>query len=602
MMAYPAGYLAGRLYAPLADEPFWVRQTVRLLLGLAAWTLAVALAEVVGLPLTSGVVWGYALVCLAGALVVHFAWRPESERPGFGNHEWAMLAVVVATAALRVWQVRGVVWPLWGDAVNHTAAVALFLQQQGLPSDWGAYIPTSTTFSYHFGFHAWAAAVSWLTDVPTWWAVFWTERFLSVLAPLGLYLLVLTFYGDRRVALGAALAVGLWTKMPQYYVNWSRDTQLLGQTLLPLVAYLLSGTARRRGRLVAGILGALSLTAMVFAHYLVYMLALGLVAAVIALLYCRRDGLMTLLVPGVAAIGGALVAAPWVLRVLQTQQAVWQSAHVTYSADFGRLFFEAPPILEYEMLPVLLVAAAGAVVGLRRHTRPTLALLIWLGCMLLTANGYRTPIRALHQVNYIAVYMALYLVTGPFVGVLLAQVSDVLGARVRIAPKALAAAAIVVGSAVGFLSYGTIIDDLYVLVRAEDVRAFAWIEQNTEPEASFLINSFSATGEDGLVVGSDAGWWLTIATGRQASVPVINYQTELVSPEYVARMQALSALDTSALLTDEGVAHLCREAVTHVYIGAVGGPLDGTALAQSTPYSLLYEDGAAKVLTIDCGR
>ncbi len=601
-MAYPAGYLAGGVYYPLADEPVWARITVRLLLGLAAWTLAVALAAVVGLPLTSTVVRAYAAVNLLAATAVHFLRRDKGTRPGFGGHEWAVLAVVLATAALRLWQVRSVVWPLWGDAVNHTAVVSLFLQQQGLPSDWGAYIPTSTTFSYHFGFHAWAAAISWLTDVPAWWAVFWTERFLSALAPLGVYLLTLTFFGDRRAALGAALAVGLWTKMPQYYVNWSRDTQLLGQTLLPLVSYLLVGAAQRRRRAAAGVLGALSLTAMVFAHYLVYMLALGLVVATVALLYQRRHRLAALLAPGIVALAGALVAAPWVWRVLQTQQAVWRSAHVTYSADFGRLFFEAPPILEYETLPVLLLGVAGAVTGLRRHARPTLALLIWLGCMLLTANGYRTPIRALHQVNYIAVYMALYLITGPFIGVFLAEAAGFLHARVRVSPKALAAAAVVAGSAAGLLSYGNIINELYVLVRAEDVRAFAWIEQNTDPEASFLINSFSATGQDGLVVGSDAGWWLTIATARQVTVPVINYQTELVTAGYVSRMRSLSALDTATLLTDQGVAQLCREGVTYVYVGAVGGPLDGMALAQSPLYRPVYEDGAARVLAIDCAR
>ena len=592
--------MAGSLYAPLAREPLWLRITVRILMGVAAWPLIVAGFGALSLPMTPGVVWAYAILTLGGALLILWRGRGRQQPTERDGHAWAMLGVMAATLALRCWQVRGVVWPLWGDAVNHSAAVALFLEQQGLPHNWGAYIPTSTTFSYHFGFHAWAAAVSWITSVPPWWAVFWTERFLSTLAPLGAYLLAVTFFRDRRIGLGAAIATGLLTMMPQYYVNFSRDTQLLGQTLVPLVAYLLAGAVRRSGWSVAAALAALSFTAMVFAHYLVYQLALGLVLAAVVLVAERRRWFGSLIRLGGVAVVGAALAAPWVWRVLQTQQAVWRSAHVQYSPDFGRLFFEAPPILEYETLPLLLAAALGLVVGLRRHPRPTLALLVWLGSMLLWANGYRTPIRALHQVNYIAVYMALYLITGPLVGVLLTYLADVIGPRLRLSRAALAGAAVIAGTVTGFAAYGNLVDETYVLVHAEDVRAFDWIKQNTPGDARFLINAFSATGEDGLVVGSDAGWWLTIATGRDVSVPVINYQTELVSPEYVARLQTLASYDTATLATEAGAAELCREGITHVYVGAVGGPLDGAALAQSPRYRPVYGDGAAMVLAIDC--
>jgi len=339
---------------------------------------------------------------------------------------------------------------------------------------------------------------------------------------------------------------------------------------------------------------------MVFAHYLVYQLALGLVLAVVVLVARPNRWFGALARLGAIAVAGAALAAPWVWRVLQTQQAVWRSAHVRYSPDFGRLFFAAPPVLDYETLPLLLVATIGLAVGLRRHPRPTVALLVWLATMLLWANGYRTPIRALHQVNYIAVFMALYLVTGPLAGVLLAQLMDLVGRWSRVPAGAVASAAVAAAAVAGFAAYGNLINETYVLVRAEDVRAFDWIKENTPEDASFLINAFSATGEDGLVVGSDAGWWLTIVTGRSVSVPVINYQTELVSPDYISRMRTLASYDMAALATEAGAAALCHQGITHVYVGAVGGPLDGAVLAQSPRYRPLLEDGAALVLAIDC--
>ncbi len=331
-----------------------------------------------------------------------------------------LLIGVVATAALRVWQVRDVVWPLWGDAGNHTAAVALFLQQQGLPSDWGAYIPTSTTFSYHFGFHAWAATISWLTDVPSWWAVFWTERFLSAITPLSLYLLGYALFRDPRVALGAALATGLLTLMPQYYVNWSRDPQLGGQVLLPLVGYLALSVARHpQGRARGASLLAVSTAGLVFSHYRVMVFAFAMLLGLLVLVARRGTKPADAAWPAAGVLAGAALGAPWVLRVLAVQRQAAAATPVAYADGFVDVYFAAPPLPDYVQPCILLLAALGLVIGLRRWRRQSLALAVWLLAMLVAANGYRTGISTLSLITYIAVFMVLYMPLGLCFGMLL---------------------------------------------------------------------------------------------------------------------------------------------------------------------------------------
>ena len=47
------------------------------------------------------------------------------------------------------------------DAYHHTLVTALFLDRGGVPHDYAPYAPLAS-FTYHFGFHAFAAALGWL--------------------------------------------------------------------------------------------------------------------------------------------------------------------------------------------------------------------------------------------------------------------------------------------------------------------------------------------------------------------------------------------------------------------------------------------------------
>ncbi len=595
---YTPGYLAGALCRPLSREDPWVRLGVRLLLGLAFWPLLLAVTTALGVPLRPATVWAALVVMTVSGLLV--AWKTRSRlslTPLRQPENLLMAAILLATLALRWWQARDVPWPMWGDALNHSAATALIAQRGLIPSDWQPYIPDSLSFSYHFGFHTWAAALTWVTGMEPWWAVFWTERLLNALAPLTLYLLAMVFFRNRRAALGAALFVGLLTKMPQYYLNWSRDPQLGGQTLLPLLAYLaVSSMAGGRGRRRLLLLLALSVSSLIFVHYRVFVFALCLFATLALLVALRQRSLPRgLLPPALAVAGGVLLTAPWLVYVLRTQAIVARLGNIEYGEGFIDAYFGSPPLFDYLNPFILALAVVGALLAIRSRWREVLALAFWVIALVAAANGYRLGTRGLDLITYIAVFMVLYMPVSLAGGLLFQYIGR---NQARSALPALASAGAIVA---GFALHGDLVDRQYLLVKEPDVRAFAWVRENTSPSSAFLVNSFFASGDDGVVVGSDAGWWLPVATDRAASVPVINYGTEVVSPDYAESVRYWARLETADLLRPNGADDLCRSGFTHIYLGAAGGRLDGDALAADERYQLAYQDGEVRVFAIDCG-
>ena len=603
LLLYPPGYLASLAYPPLAREDFWTRVGLRLLLGLAFWPLLLAVTTVCGLSLMTASLRAITAVLAVLALAAAVAPGTRFLRRSRIEAIALLLALTLAaTGVLRWWQVRAVAWPLWGDAVNHTAATILVVQHGAVPPNWEPFIPTSQTFTYHFGFHAWAAALHWLAGTEPWWAVFWTERFLSVLAPLGLYILANTLFQDSRVALGAAIIVGLLTKMPQYYVNWSRDPQLGGQTLLPLIAYFALAAARPgRWAQPAAALAALSVSSLVLVHYRALVFAACLLPGLaIVLTGPARRRLRALLALGIPSLAGLFLASPWLYHVLRIQRQVVSLTAAWHSEEFAGRYFAMPPLTEYVRPAVLALAVLGMGIALAKHRRGAAALLVWLVFLLLSANGYRFRVRGLDLITYISVFMGLYLLMAPFAGMALAWLATWL----RPLPKAWqqGAAVLLAAILIGFVNYGDIIDDTYVLVESDDVAAFRWVAANTPPQASFLINSFFVSGPGSTVVSSDAGWWLPLVSGRAASVPVINYTTEVISPQYRAQVQELASLSLDDILAPEGPAELCRRGIDFIYTGAVGGRLDPERIAGSGLYRPVFQHGQARVFAVDCKR
>ncbi|HUS16397.1 MAG TPA: hypothetical protein VM536_15475, partial [Chloroflexia bacterium] len=154
---------------------------------------------------------------------------------GMDQLYWGLLAALfLITLLSRLGTSRDLVAGMGLDAYHHTLVTQLFLDRGGVPRDYAPYAPL-VSFTYHFGFHAWAAALGWLAPggLPV-------ERLMPVAGQVGTALPVLTLalfgwrvLGNRWVGLVAGGLAGAMAVFPAFYVNWSRYTQGLGLALLP---------------------------------------------------------------------------------------------------------------------------------------------------------------------------------------------------------------------------------------------------------------------------------------------------------------------------------------------------------------------------------
>ena len=170
---------------------------------------------------------------------------------GIARDPWpyvALAVVMLLVVVTRALQVRDLALPAWVDSVHHTMIVRLIADGGRVPASYHPYMPVDA-FHYHFGFHAGAAALAWLSGLSADRAVLLFGQALNVLAPLAAYTMAWWIGRSRWGGVAAALVVGALCYMPAYYVTWGRYTQLAGLVMLPpLMLFTARALERRRGR------------------------------------------------------------------------------------------------------------------------------------------------------------------------------------------------------------------------------------------------------------------------------------------------------------------------------------------------------------------
>ncbi|MCX7789251.1 MAG: hypothetical protein N2378_01300, partial [Chloroflexaceae bacterium] len=249
--------------------------------------LLLLLAEQLGLAWNAALCWLCLGACAAILLWQHLkrpvprlSVRPDSELI-------TLMALTALGLVVRLYAIRDLPAGLFGDSYHHTVIVQLLIDKQGLFRSWSPYAPL-TTFTYHYGFHSFAAWFSWLSGVPAMASVVVVGQIAGGLAVPGVFLLTRRLIPDPRVALSSALLVALVSVFPAFYVNWGRYTQLAGQTILPVTClawFLLLDTAttpgaRWRALVRPGGLAALATAGVILGHYRV-----ALLSAILVLLY-----------------------------------------------------------------------------------------------------------------------------------------------------------------------------------------------------------------------------------------------------------------------------------------------------------------------------
>jgi hypothetical protein len=551
-------------------------------LSLALYPLLMLWTSLAQLHLGALYAWLPGLIALGVLIWRNRTWRPsviastwrEWQRTAFWP-DFALVVLFGLVFLVRFWVIRSLDVPLWGDSYQHTVIAQLITDNGGLFSSWEPYADIQT-FTYHFGFHSIAAVFHWISGLSMPQAVLWSGQILNGLAVLALYPLAMRISGNPWAGVVALLLGGLLSTMPMGYINWGRYTQLAGQAILPAAIWLgwevLQAKQRDWGSTALAwiALGGLAVT-----HYRILIFA---ALFFVAFFLLNITKLRVVLARTVAlGIGAGLLFLPWfvhlfagkIMLILGTQLSTPAAAASGWTQEYnavGDIFSYLPTYL-WLLLPFSVAWR------LWLRDKGVAIFTLWWFLVLLAANPQWLRLPGEGALTNFAVFIAAYIPAGVLIG---AAAGWLVGKWQQTRALVLLFVAV---CALGLWGARQRLSDINLaqsaLVTEPDERAAAWIQENTKPDAVFLVNAFFAYGGSS-VVGSDAGWWLPLLARRRTTLPPLNYASEEgPRPDYREWINALPLeIQTKGISSPQVVALLHQRGITHVYIGQRQGQVN----------------------------
>jgi hypothetical protein len=238
----------------------------------------------------------------------------------------------------------------------------------------------------------------------------------------------------------------------------------------------------------------------------------------------------------------------------------------------------------------------------RREQRAQLmVIMLWLALTALMLNPSSLLLKPTWIINNFSAAIALFVPLSILTAFFVVNVLRELEARLPVARHKLLhglMVAILVGIAVWTgLDKINIVNPITELIVADDLVAMQWIREHTPQDAVFLVNA--RHWQNNIYVGTDSGYWLLHLTGRRTTMPIIFYTEG--SPAYVQQITELAQRIEAAPDPDAPtfLAMLRARGVTHVYIGAKGGPLPLPKLLINPHYQLLFTYNATYIFAIN---
>ncbi|GAB4578137.1 MAG: hypothetical protein Fur0022_08700 [Anaerolineales bacterium] len=518
---------------------------------------------------------------------------------------------------IRLWAIRGLEIPLWGDSYQHAMITQLVVENDGLFQSWFPYEPY-TTLTVHFGFYAGTATWTWLTGVHVNRAVLVVGQLFNGLAVLALYPLGKRLAnGNPWGGLGAVIVSGVLL-LPSFYVNWGRYSQLTGQLILPVALWLAwknleSESFDWKKIMLAGV----ALTGMTLSYYRMPFFFVGFIAILLlgwGLPFWRFQprmwGAMLLRLAGIGLIGVGLFI-PWAKGLLGGNLGDFVVAGVVQTRLSEIVFrdFET-----WQTLPlyfpkwVLGLSGAACLVAVIRKNWVVALLPVWLGLLPLYILGQLINLPGANMIQNFTVLIALYLPIALLVGWLAAWGTETF----KPAGAGLSALLFSIIILSALRSQLTIINpSAFAIVTPPDLRAMAWIKTNTPPDARFLVEGFRIYGGTS-AVGADAGWWIPLLTGRKNTMPpqypMFTEQSD--PPNYSKQIVDLvKVLEETSPDDPQWLAALCAAGVTHAYIGQQQGQTGAgvtqlfapTDLESHGAFERVYAEDRVRIYAFDRG-
>lgn len=522
--------------------------------------------------------------------------------------------VVLLIVFVRLWAIRTLSIPMWGDSYQHTMITQLIIDNGGLFKSWMPYAPYES-LTVHYGFPANSAVYAWISNVPSTRAVIWVGQIANILAVIGIYPIAIRIAKSSKWAgLGAILVAGLLSSMPNFYVNWGRYAQLTGQVILPIALILIFETVFVKQKYKRQIfICGLVFTGMVLSYYRIPLFVILFIPLFIVELIewlHRKD------TPGYAWVVKSLlilfVSGIFILPLrarLNTGELV---QHITYDYNSSAKTIFENIIVQWTNLPehypgiILPLAVIAFLVGIIRKN--WMIITLPLGIILLTSYSFGTLIN-LPFANFseiFAIQIMLYTILGVMIGFLIDQVVYIFGKRL----ESISSIFLILVALFLMYSAKNVSDkNKYEYVTQADQRAFHWINLHVPETALFLVDGFTIYNGTS-AVGSDSGWWIPLLTKRANTMPP---QYALLNEKSMVEGYSRWVVDVINTFREyspnspEGIDAMCRWGITHVYIGQKQGTINSVEgsllrwneLMETDIFDLVYQEDRVKIFVFN---
>jgi len=282
---------------------------------------------------------------------------------------------------------------------------------------------------------------------------------------------------------------------------------------------------------------------------------------------------------------------PWFIHLWQSFQVGFPVEAAPPAPSFFSINRLGQEALNYPLnLAALILVGISILLGIFRKDKIIIAITLWCLIPLL-------PFVNIKFLDTVSVLISLGIPLAILVGVAISKFCDFIVSREFsqiikniIAPVLLGALGI--SGIIATLAYPTTLDSY---LKASDLKAFAFINEDIPMDAKFMINIYRFNFSDTSMVGSDGGYWIPLFTGRETVVPPMVFTNERVSdPIFVENLRMLGKLNGD-LTSPESLEMLSNEGITHVYIGERGGPINPADLLSSPYFKLIYENNSVYI-------
>lgn len=512
-------------------------------------------------------------------------------------YQFSLTTIILIVLTIILYSLRNIVAGLGSDSYHHTLISQLILENGKAPNNYLQYAPL-VSFSYHFGFHALSALISNITGIHLRLIVPITGIFILGLISISCYFLSYQIFQNRTISFITGILTICFSISPFYLVNFSRFPQLLGLAFCGTFIGLFIFWSRENYPNNFFPFVTLITLGQAFAHYRITLISILGILLFILLMFFESINkkiflMLTLKKMFLYIISTILLFSPWLVQVIISKQNGVSGDIGEMGESFFSLTRLGPEMLNYPSnIPIFTILAFSTILLLIKKNQ----LIVWLFSWIILLILFSSKIFLGIFMDTVSVIFSLFIPILIIVSWVIYEIISNLSIKI---PRMRQYSFLLIPPLIYFISLiPSHIHPEYSFVAPEDLVAFQWIEDNTMPNAKFVVNSFNFDFNAKYIIGIDSGYWIPLLANRQTiTIPMIFIIEQIENEEYLDNLIKVHNFDNFS--TIENVIMLNKLGYTHIYIGQYGSKEKLDQFLNSVFYKQIYHKSNIYIFEIE---